>query len=256
MKNKTWILLRGLAREKGHWCSFVDQFTERFREDEVLALDLPGVGEFRARPSPRSIGEIYEFVRARAVERSSAQTQFSVLALSLGGMVAIEWMRARPEDVERCVLVNSSSMALSPVYHRLRWQVWRRFMRLPFIASARDREKAILDLVTNSEAARELALPIWSRLAVEHPIRYTTLLNQLYAASKFDALPSSKVPTLVLCGLGDRLVDPSCSARLQERFACPMEKHPWAGHDLALDDPNWMLQKIESWSKASASPQK
>jgi pimeloyl-ACP methyl ester carboxylesterase len=252
MKSKrTWILLRGLAREKGHWGPFADQFASSFQGDEVLAMDLPGAGEFRGEPCPRSVEEICRFVRAKAVERAKSQSQFYLVALSLGGMIAMEWMRQKPDDLAGCVLINSSSKALSPPFLRLRWQVWGKFAKLAAASAPRDREKLILDLTVNSAPARDKALPLWYRLAVEHPIRYSTLANQLWAASQFKGLPETKVPVLLLCGLGDRLVDPSCSMALEQKMEWPLMKHPWAGHDLTWDDPQWVLQQVRSWSEAS-----
>lgn len=247
-KKRTWILLRGLGREKGHWGPFADSFVARFKDDEVLALDLPGAGEFRDGVSPRSMTEIFQFVRGQAVERTQAQAQFSLVALSLGGMVALEWLRQKPDDLSACVLINSSSKALSPMTHRMRWQVWRDVVQILAIQSPRDRERALAALVINSKEAQERALPLWTRLAVEHPIRYINFFNQLVAAGRFSDLPEGgSVPVLLLNSLGDRLVDPSCSFELHKKMGWPLEKHPWGGHDLTWDDPEWVLQHIQSW---------
>lgn len=247
---RTWVLLRGLAREKGHWGPFADQFRERFHDDEVLLLDLPGAGEFRDIASPRDLHGIYRFVREKAVERARAQAQFSLVALSLGGMVALEWMRQKPDDLQACVLINSSSKAVSPLFHRLRWQIWGRFLSLIAITSPRDREKAIAGLIMNSESAREKALPLWYRLAVEHPMSYLNFTNQLLAASRFKDLPAGcDIPVLLLCGLGDRLVDPSCSFALSAKMGWPLERHPWGGHDLPWDDGEWVINRIQAWSE-------
>lgn len=248
MKNRTWVLIRGLGREKGHWGSFEEQFASRFAGDEVLAIDLPGVGEFRNEMSPRSIGGIFQFVRAKAVERAKAQATFSLVALSLGGMVALEWLRQKPDDLCGAVLINTSSKALSPAIHRMRWQVWNNVLKLIAMQSPREREKALAELVINSVASQDKAAPLWTRLAVEHPIRYINFFNQLVAAGRYSQLPTQhQVPVLLLTALGDRLVDPSCSILMHEKTGWPIEKHPWGGHDLTWDDPEWVLNHIQTW---------
>ncbi|MGZ5183361.1 MAG: alpha/beta fold hydrolase, partial [Ramlibacter sp.] len=77
-------------------------------------------------------------------------------------------------------------------------------------------------------------------------------LRQLWAAARYrapDRPPA--VPLLLLASAGDRLVHPSCSARLADRWEVPLRLHPWAGHDLPLDDPAWVLDHVLSWSAAA-----
>lgn len=243
----TWILLRGLAREKGHWGSFFDQLKSGFPNNDVLAIDLPGAGEFRNIKSPQSVAGICDFVRSKALE-SVPGGSFLLLGVSLGGMVAMEWMRNHPKELQGCVLINTSSKAVSPFYNRLRWQIWHQFLQILATRSPRDREKAIIDLVMNNEESKAKALPSWSKLASEYPMSYLSAVSQLYAASRYPGLESApEVPVLLLTGLGDRLVDPSCSMRLSERFHWPIERHPWAGHDLTWDAGDWVLEKILTW---------
>jgi pimeloyl-ACP methyl ester carboxylesterase len=246
---RVWVFLRGLAREKGHWGSFLERFQETFPGDHVMGMDAPGVGEFRDLNCPRSMPQIFQFVRGRVVERTSAQARFSIVAISMGGMVALEWMRQRPDELECCVLMNTSLKSLSPIYQRLRWQVWRRFLNVVSTQIPRDRERALIELLMNSEDARQRALPLWIKLAVEHPVRYSNFLNQLLAAATFHGFKEKpSVPVLLLSSLGDRFTDPSCSEALHEKWGWPVECHPWAGHDLPWDDPEWVLQKIRRWS--------
>jgi pimeloyl-ACP methyl ester carboxylesterase len=49
---------------------------------------------------------------------------------------------------------------------------------------------------------------------------------------------------LLLCSRGDRLVHPDCSRALARRWQCALAEHPDAGHDLALDDADWVVARI------------
>jgi pimeloyl-ACP methyl ester carboxylesterase len=246
---QTWVLLRGLAREKAHWGDFLEKFQARFPGDEVLAIDLPGSGEHLKINSPTTITGIFNQVRAEVVSRASHAAHFNLVALSLGGMVAMEWIKQKPEELKSCVLINTSSKDLSPFYNRLRWQVWRDFVRLVSMQAAREREKGIIDVIMNSAEARETALPEWTKIAVERPISYKNFFNQLLAASRFEGIKDKgEIPVLILNSLGDRMVDPSCSTRLHEQFHWPIKRHPWGGHDLPWDDPNWVLDRIQEWN--------
>lgn len=241
----TWILLRGLSREKGHWGTFSEEFRAAHPGRDVLEIDLPGTGEFRDVTSPTGVAGITAFVRAKAIERARANSRFKLLAISLGGMVAMEWMRAKPEELSAVVLMNTSSSTLSPFYNRLRWQVWPQFLKLAVNQVPREREKAIIELLINDEDARARALPAWTKIAVDRLPSYRTVFNQLLAASRFrDLEHKTEVPVLVLSALGDRFVDPSCSTALHEKWGWPIARHPWGGHDLPWDDGPWCIRKI------------
>jgi pimeloyl-ACP methyl ester carboxylesterase len=245
MSDTTWILLRGLARESGHWGDFLDRFQAARAPESVLTIDLPGTGEFRDSTSPANMAEIFQFVRGQAIKRASSGAAFRILAVSLGGMVAMEWMRQRPDELASVVLVNTSLKAANPFYQRLRWQSWPALTRFLTTQAPRERERALIEVVMNDEGSAAKALPLWSRLAADRPVGYRTLINQLLAASRFEGLRERvDVEVLLLNGLGDRLVDPGCSTALQQKWGWPIERHPWAGHDLPSDDPDWVIEKI------------
>ena len=138
----TWILLRGLSREKGHWGQFSADFRAAYPDCDVLEIDLPGTGEFCDVTSPADIAGITAFVRGKVIERARAHTKFKLLSISLGSMVAMEWMRTRPEELSGVVIMNTSSAA-NPFYNRLRWQIWPKFLKLVVNQVPREREKVI-----------------------------------------------------------------------------------------------------------------
>jgi hypothetical protein len=51
----------------------------------------------------------------------------------------------------------------------------------------------------------------------------------------------------VLSSRGDQLVHPRCSARLAYAWNAEHHEHPWAGHDLPHDDPEWIFQRLAVW---------
>jgi pimeloyl-ACP methyl ester carboxylesterase len=249
-EKSTWILLRGLARESGHWGPFNELFHQTFADDEILNIDLPGSGEFVNVKASTSMSGILNFVRAQAMQRTRSHSSFKLVAISLGGMVAMEWMNQKPGDLAGCVLINTSDRSLSPAYKRLRWQVWRDLGKIIATQTVREREKQLTDLLLNNEEARAQALPLWAKIGLERPTSYLNFANQLLAASRFGGLKQAvDVPVLLLNGLGDRFVDPSCSTKLHEKWGWPIERHPWGGHDLPWDDPQWVISRIDTWNK-------
>jgi hypothetical protein len=66
-------------------------------------------------------------------------------------------------------------------------------------------------------------------------------VRQLAAALRF-RIPRGghRANLLVVASASDRLVDPACSVLLARRWKVPLRVHPSAGHELALDDPEWL----------------
>jgi pimeloyl-ACP methyl ester carboxylesterase len=113
---------------------------------------------------------------------------------------------------------------------------------------AKEREKLIIDMNMNSETAREKAWPEWTKIAQDRPISPMTFARQLLAASQFSGLQKKpSTPVLLLNSLGDRFVDPSCSEALHYKFQWKLERHPWGGHDLVWDDPQWVADQIAAF---------
>ena len=44
-----------------------------------------------------------------------------------------------------------------------------------------------------------------------------------------------------------QLVASQCSQSIAGVWGCPLRWHPTAGHDLPLDDPQWVIDQIQQW---------
>jgi len=149
MLGQNWILLRGLARESAHWGAFVPLLQSTFPDAQITLLDLPGTGCFHQETSPSSIKAITDSVRSHALGKGVMQQPVTILALSLGAMVAWEWMRRYPDDICGAVLMNTSFADLSPFYQRLRWQSYKDFIALAMARNLHKRESGVLRLTSN-----------------------------------------------------------------------------------------------------------
>jgi pimeloyl-ACP methyl ester carboxylesterase len=244
----TWIFLRGLTRETGHWGDFPEVFRAEIPDADVIALDLPGNGILNRVRSPTNVAGMAEYCR-REVTARGMRPPYHLLAMSLGAMVAAAWAEAHPEELRGCVLISTSLRPLSPFYRRLRPTSYARLigLTLPGV-SAHSREATILRLTSNLAADRGRIVHTWSELRRQHPVSRANALRQLWAASRY-RVPADKpaVPILVLAGAGDALVDPSCSRRLAELWQADLGEHPCAGHDIPLDDGAWVARQVRDW---------
>lgn len=242
----TWILLRGLAREARHWGDFPGVLEAAFPDDRVITLELPGNGVLNAQRSPGTIAGMA--VQARAASaRLGLEPPFSLLAMSMGAMVAVAWAEAHPGEIARCVLMSTSFGAFSPPYQRLRPRALLALLGILLARTPEARERRVLALTSGKGRSHPGVAESWAALHRERPVRPGNALRQLLAAARYRAPPAPPVATLVLVGAGDRMVDPRCSERIARHWGCPLAVHPDAGHDLGLDAGVWVAGQIGSW---------
>lgn len=245
----TWVLLRGLAREAGHWGRFPDLLRSALPSGEaVVALDLPGNGRRSGERSPARIAGMVTAVRAELAAGGHAPP-YVLVAVSLGGMAALHWAHAAPGEVRACALVNASLARFSWPWQRLRagsWPVLAGILapRRPALA----RETAILRLTSNLPLSQRV-VDEWADIARVRPVTRGNALRQLIAAARFRAPARPAVPLLLLASSRDRLVAPACSRAMAAAWDAPLHEHPWAGHDLPLDDPEWLAERIGAWAR-------
>lgn len=242
-----WLLLRGLARESAHWCGFDERLQQGFPNARITTLDLPGTGNGHRETSPVTIDAITRKVRSQAQERGVLRQPVTLLAISLGGMVAWEWLLRYPDDSCGAILLNTSFAGLNPFYQRLRWQSYGSIARMA-LCSGYQRERAVLRLVGNDGSRHHSVAEDWARIQAERPISALNTLRQLVAAAGYSPPETRPVqPLLLLNTRKDRLVAPDCSAAISKKWALPLREHPWAGHDLILDDGAWVVAQARQW---------
>jgi len=242
----TWILLRGLGREARHWGRLPGLLQERLPGARVVTIDLPGSGQSWQCSSPASIAGMVDAVRAELRARSESGP-FVVLALSLGGMVAMEWAARFPGELGGCILVNSSAAGLSPFWQRLRPGAWLQLG--PWLrprAAVLDKERAVYR-VTSNLPLHDAVVDDWVAIARDRPVAPRNVARQLFAAARYRAPRRLPVPALVLVSAQDRLVSPRASEAIARAWNLPLRMHPSAGHDLPLDDPDWVVQQAVAW---------
>ena len=235
---RRWLLLRGLVREARHWGDFPDRL--RARGVEVLTLDLPGVGTERHRSSPWSVPEIVDDLRAR-LPRDGVPT--GVYAQSLGGMIALDWASRHPQDFTHAVVANTSARDLSGLADRLSWFGRATIVRAMVARTQLARARLVLRLVANSDGGRAHA-EAFAALATASPIDPSVLLRQIVAGARQRAPATVPVPLLVLISDADRMVSPRCSRVIAAKYGAQVAVHPTGGHDLPLDDPAWVVERI------------
>ncbi|PIK16221.1 alpha/beta hydrolase [Halobacteriovorax sp. JY17] len=249
MEKVNWVLLRGLAREKGHWVNFDTQMKDAF-QGEVLCLDLPGAGDSLHEAVPLSIKGMTDFIRAKWLVQRGNEKKWSLLAISLGGMIAMDWCARYPKDFELLVTINSSTKKLSLPFERISPLAIKSLAKTIFINDPHKREELILNLITNHDNVDQSIAKEWGELAKKRQIKISNFFKQLFAASKFNLPKKIQTPYLVLASENDRFTNCKCSKKISKYFNVPIHLHPTAGHDLPIDDGEWIIEKIRDFKKS------
>lgn len=241
----TWVFLRGLTRESAHWGGFVDQFVHALPGQTIVPLDFAGNGVFHTQPSRTRVQDMVSDCRDQ-LRAQGLQPPYHLLAMSLGAMVAVAWAQAHPDEVAVQVLINTSLRPYSAATQRLRPANYGQLIWLLLAGTPLDWERAILRMTSNRRDPS--VLPHWLALRREHPVSRLNAVRQLYAASRFVAARAvPETPTLLLASQFDHLVSVRCSRALACQWRCPLVEHPSAGHDLPLDDGDWVVAQIKAW---------
>jgi pimeloyl-ACP methyl ester carboxylesterase len=243
-----WIFLRGLSREASHWGGFAVEFERAIPQAQVLAMDLPGNGALRHIASPLSIAQLVIHCREE-LQRRGIPPPYHVLAVSMGAMVAAQWACDAPAEIAAAVMINTSFKPFSPFHARLRPENYGRLLRMMLPGtSAQTLETTVLELTSNAPKCHKNVLPQWVGIRQSNPVTLSNTLRQLVAAARYRAparRPES--PVLLLGSSRDKLVNVQCMHDIARHWNCALALHPQAGHDLPLDDPQWVIQKVSEW---------
>ncbi|MBI5109278.1 MAG: alpha/beta hydrolase [Rhodocyclales bacterium] len=240
-----WVMLRGLTREARHWGDFPRRM-ELALGAKVLCLDLPGNGRRNHMRSPATVEAMADWCHMEIVG-AGVPRPCAILGMSLGAMVAVAWAERHPQDVERAVLINTSLRPFSAFYQRLLPRNYFRVLGLLALPASERRIEAAIFRMT-SRGAADTVIGQWTVWRTENPVSRRNALVQLFAASTYRAPTARPVErVLLLASECDGLVASACSRRLAKQWQIPLQIHPDAGHDLPLDDPDWVVQQVKRW---------
>lgn len=243
--SRNWIFIRGLTRGQGHWADFLPLFRARYPQDSVECLDLPGNGERFRETSYIDCGRAARDLRARS-ETIAAGKRARLLGHSLGGMVAVEWMRQFPADLDGVTLMNTSCRESAPFFKRLNPANARAIARL--LAAGDDgfqRERLLLSIIANNRDRAEALLPQLAAYSMAHPVSLSNSVRQILAGARVRFPDQPPVAVEVIGSRGDRLVDVENSLWIANRWGVHPRLHATAGHDLPIDDPDWLLDQFQ-----------
>lgn len=245
-----YFFIRGLIRSQFHWHQFPSHFEHTTQQHSLnstsVFLDIPGNGQRFQQRTPFSIAEMAADIEQQIQQYLTSHTlppgrKLHLVGISMGGMIAAELISKTKLEFSSMHIINSSFANLSPFWHR---------MRLPAVLNLvsniwqiETREKTILKWTSNNPLSLALT-PQWVDEAKQHPLSLRNAFAQLWAASHYFVGKKGKVNSFIYCCKADHLVNWKCSAKLADYWQLPLECELESGHDLPLDNPDWLAEKI------------
>jgi pimeloyl-ACP methyl ester carboxylesterase len=237
------ILLRGLARETAHWLEFPERLQQALGASFRLHfIDFPGCGKYYQQPALRSVAAMTDHARAEIISIVESGEPVFIVGISMGGMVALEWAQRFPQEIQGLVLINSSS-GDQPVFWRLQPSALPDIL-FALLLPCQQREARVLRRVSNLTAEYPQHLQQWLAIQQQRPVTRLTIVRMLRAAALFRPQPTCAVSGIVLASDTDRMVSVRTSEDIAQRFNWPLVRHPLAGHDLPMDDPQWVADEV------------
>jgi len=241
----TVVLLRGLGRWSEHWLGFEGLLVSRGLR--VITIDGRGFGKSRQTKisSKMTMVDLADDVAQVLTKESPAGAH--LVGLSLGGMVAISLAAMNPQLVRSLMIVNSSVSAsgMKRLTRRALVSIIKVICRTKYSYQALT--EAVLSAHTTAAKKNAMA-EAWSDIDGRHKIPLAQLWHQIIIARQFNGsmeMASLRCPVTVIRCAADRFVDPSNSDFIHRNIkGSQLISHPTAGHELAVDDPEWFANVI------------
>jgi pimeloyl-ACP methyl ester carboxylesterase len=206
------LLVQGLGYGRWGWRPVVEPLASRYR---VIVFDNRGIGDSDRPPGPYTAAEMAG--DALAVLDAAGVARAHVLGASLGGAVGQELALRHAERLDKLVLVATMSgmTNMHPIPAQTLQLMAEAATLEPAVALRRFVENAL-----EPEADAELVDEIVALRTANppDPAGWAAQAGIWGSFDVWDELPSIDVPTLVVQGEGDVVVDPRNAALLAERI--------------------------------------
>ena len=245
------VLLHGYTGHARSWDAFAEAMTDRYR---VLALDQRGHGETAWAPADQygvddMAADLTAFVQALGLDT------FTLLGLSMGGMVAIDYAGARPAALSALVIVDIGPEIVASGSNRIQTgqqasDVFEN-REAAFIASraanalppeADLRHRVDYNLMRTADGR-------WT-WRYDRALRSPATLRRRDAAAGWAACAQINVPTQIIRGELSDILSPEIAERMMATIPdARLDTVGKAGHSIPLDAPVGFLAAARDFLK-------
>jgi len=219
-------------------------------------MDLPGAGRLYDQPALASIEEMADFLH-QTYQHSldSAEEKKVLLATSLAGNVALDWLLRYPADFSGAALVGTGLKGVCDSKKRVQPEAKEQFVDIFLTSDVNKREQKFLSINSNLQQHNDSLLQAWVQIQQRHPVSKTTLMKQTVAGMLYQ--PPKEVPIVPLLIVGsqaDQIVAPECIRAVHAHLGGQLAMHPTSGHGIPIDAPLWLADTFAHWIQSSVLP--
>jgi pimeloyl-ACP methyl ester carboxylesterase len=237
------VLLHGFTGHARSWDAFAAAMTDRYH---VLALDQRGHGETAwASADGYGTGEMTEdlvaFVKALGLR------DFTLLGLSMGGMVAMDYAGRRPREMKRLVIVDIGPEIVASGSERIRTGVRQsdifdsREAAFAQARAANPRPPLEHHRYRNDYAMMRTEDGKWT-WRYDRALRQPTTLRPRDPDAAWKSCANITVPTQIIRGELSDILSPETTKRMLETIKnSQLDTVKGSGHSVPLDAPDGFL---------------
>jgi pimeloyl-ACP methyl ester carboxylesterase len=203
------VMLHGFGGDKDNWPLYARYFTKRYR---VIAPDLPGFGK-NVRDPDLHYGGAAQTARLHAFFTELGLEKIHLAGNSMGGFIALSYALTYPDELITLTLIDNAGVAST---HKSELEIAIDEGNNPLVATSLQDFDRLLDFIMYKRIPSPRFM-MKAMLAIQ--IRYHDLLDAIFwqiideALGKplTDRLGEVSMPTLIIWGRHDRLIDVSCA---------------------------------------------
>jgi len=214
----TLVMVHGFGADKDHWTFYAPWLTKDYR---LIAPDLPGFGENdRDGELPFDVGSqaarLKDFLDALGIDRPHLGGN------SMGGWIALRFAIDYPNALRTLTLMNNAGILGADESELQKLAADRDYNPL-VIANLEDADRLIAFVVRKPTFVPARLKPVIYADALKHRDLldkiFWTIADEMEAKPLNDELHKVTVPTLIIWGRHDKLIDVSCVAVLEKGIA-------------------------------------
>ena len=250
------FLLIGLTKASLHWDqTFIQTLKDLYQTEDVIPFNIPGNGPLNDLQTPFGIPAIVKSMRdihAKQLVRDDDRPHL-LISISLGGMLATEWLNQYPRDFDRLVIINSSFKGFSPVWKRVQPTAMKKFIQIFLAPTSEKKEELITEMCGNNPDRRNNVRDSWVEIDKQFPLTKANLIKQTFSGALYNPKHIPTLPKLIIACKHDRLAHYSCSQKIHEKWGGEFHliEDPLVGHGVHFDAPTKLATTIHNWWSGS-----